>query len=217
VAILKQCVAERLKEVSSVFVTRHINVINPELRDKIWRLYELAFRPITEEAVSREMLYRHEFDSMVSDPMNRLWVLWSDDQPVAMTMITTDVGTTRYLSRNYFERHYPDHVLRNALHYVLFVVVHPAHVAKGALVRLARESFGLEADEGALVIFDSPLVNQPGQKGGMAELVARLATMVSSGAETQQIEVQRYYAIDFAKGVRHMEREMTELVEGTRA
>jgi hypothetical protein len=200
-----------------VFVTRHITVSNPELRDKIWRLYELAFRPITETAVSREMLYRHEFDALISDPLNRLWVLWNDDLPVAATMITTDISTTRYLSRNYFEQHYPDHVLRNALHYVLFVVVHPAHVAKGALVRLARESFGLEADEGALVIFDAPLVNQPGERGGMAELVGRLATMVSSGAETQQIEVQRYYAIDFAKGVRHLQHEFQELVERTRA
>jgi hypothetical protein len=199
-----------------VFVTRHINVINPELREKIWRLYELAFRPITTEAVCREMLYRHEFDALISDSMNRLWVLWNDDQPVAATMITTDISTTRYLSRHYFELHYPDHVLRNALHYVLFVVVHPAHVAKGALVRLARESFGLEADEGALVLFDTPLVNQPNERGGMAELVARLATMVSNGAETVQVEVQRYYAIDFAKGARHLEREFQELVERSR-
>lgn len=196
-----------------MFVTRHTNVINPELREKIWRLYETAFRPITELAVSREMLFRHEFDELVADPMNRLWVLWSDDQPIGATMITTDIGITRYLSRSYFEHHYPDHVLRNALHYVLFVVVHPAHVARGAMLRLARESFGLEAEEGALVIFDAPMVNQPGERGGMAELVGRLAKMVSPGSETTQIEVQRYYAIDFAKGARHVEHEHQQLVE----
>lgn len=196
-----------------MFVTRHANVTSPDLREKIWRLYELAFRPVAEQAVSREMLFRGEFDELVADSSNRLWVLWHDDQPIAMTMITTDITTTRYLSRAFFERHYPDHMLRNALHYVLFVVVHPAHVAKGALVRLARDSFGLEAEEGALVVFDAPLVNQPGERGGMAELVGRLALMVSPGSETEQIEVQRYFAIDFAKGRRHLAPDLELIAE----
>jgi hypothetical protein len=200
-----------------VYVTRHITVTNIELREKMWRLYEIAFRPITEQAVSREMLYRHEFDALISDPLNRLWVLWSDSEPIAATVITTDINTTRYLSRQYFETHYPDHVMRNAVHYVLFVIVHPAYVAKGALIRLARESWGLEADEGALVIFDAPLATQPGERGGIAEMAVRLAKMVSSGAETDLIEVQRYYAIDFAKGSRHLRRELEELVERSRA
>jgi hypothetical protein len=200
-----------------VYVTRHITVTNIELREKIWRLYDLAFRPITEAAVSREMLYRHEFDALISDPLNRLWVLWNDDQPIAATVITTDISTTRYLSLQYFETHYPDHVLRNAVHYVLFVIVHPAQVAKGALVRLARESFGLEAEEGALVIFDTPMANQPGERGGVAEMALRLAKMVSAGSETHQIEIQRDYASDFAKGVRHVHREFEELVERSRA
>ena len=97
--------------------------------------------------------------------------------------------------------------MRNAVHYVLFAIVHPAYVAKGALIRLARESWGLEADEGALVIFDAPLATQPGERGGIAEMAVRLAKMVSSGAETEMIEVQRYYAIDFAKGARHLSRD----------
>ncbi|MGD9999508.1 MAG: hypothetical protein AB7L17_09040 [Ilumatobacteraceae bacterium] len=196
-----------------MFVTRHANLINPELRERIWRMYELAFRPITESAVSREMLYRTEFDELVADPSNRLWVLWNDNEPIGATMITTDISTTRYLSRSYFEEHYPEHVARNALHYVLFVVVHPAYVARGAMVRLARESFGLEAEEGALVIFDAPMVNQPGERGGIAELVSRLAKMVSPGSETKQIEVQRYYAIDFATGARHVQPELAPIAE----
>ena len=116
--------------------------------------------------------------------MNRLWVLWNDDQPIGATMITTDIGITRYLSRSYFEHHYPDHVLRNALHYILFVVVHPAHVAKGRCCAWPRESFGLEAAEGALVIFDTPMMNQPGERAAWPSWSARLAKMVSPGSET---------------------------------
>ena len=197
-----------------MFVTRHSSVTDPAVRQKIWVLYDMAFRPLTELAVCREMLYRHEFEHLVADPVNRTWILWHEDQPIGMTVITTDINTTHYLSRPFFEKHYPDHVLRNAIHYVLFVVVHPAHVAKGALVKLARESFGLEAEEGNLVIFDSPLVNQPAERGGMAELVGRLASMVSPGVETEQVDVQRFYAIDFAKGARHQAAEQLRASQG---
>lgn len=186
-----------------LFVTRHSSVTSPELREKIWRLYELAYRRTAEDAASRETLYRHEFDEVLSDPANRLWVLWSDQDPVAATLIGTDVSATRYLSQAFFEKHYPDHTLRNAIHCILWVVVHPSHVAKGALVRLAKDTFAIEADEGALLVFDTPRVNQPEETGGLAEMMSRLASMVSLGTTVEQIEIQRYYAVDFAQGRRH--------------
>lgn len=186
-----------------LFVTRHSSVTSPELREKIWRLYELAYRRTAEDAASRETLYRHEFDEVLSDPANRLWVLWGDQDPVAATLIGTDVSATRYLSQAFFEKHYPDHTLRNAIHCILWVVVHPSHVAKGALVRLAKDTFAIEADEGALLVFDTPRVNQPEETGGLAEMMSRLASMVSLGTTVEQIEIQRYYAVDFAQGRRH--------------
>lgn len=195
-----------------MFVTRHSNLTSPELREKMWRLYELAYQRTSQEAPSREVLFRHEYDAVVSDPANRLWVLWNDQEPIASTLIGTDVSATRYLSRAYFEKYYPDHVLRNAVHCILWVVVHPAHVAKGALVRLARETFAIEAEEGALLVFDTPRVNQPEETGGLAEMMSRLATMVSVGTVVEQIEVQRYYAVDFAQGRQHLDLMVDQLL-----
>jgi len=193
-----------------VYVTRHNNVVSPDLRERIWRLYELAYRRTTEEAASREMLYRDEFDALMADPTNRLWVLWHDGEPVACTLIATDIANSRYLSRAYFERHYPDHTLRNAVHCIVWVVVHPAHVAKGALVRLAKDTFAAEAEEGSLLVFDTPQVNQPAETGGLAEMMSRLANMVSKGTPIQQIDVQRYYAVDFGQGDVHIRRTVEE-------
>lgn len=200
-----------------MYVTRHSSVTNPEIRDKIWRLYELAFRRLTDEAVSRELLFRDEFDEMLNEPKNRLWVLWHDSQPIAATMIATEIGATRYLSPEYFERNFPDHTLRGVVHYILWVAVHPAHVAKGALVRLARDTFSVEAEEGALLIFDTPEVNQPLETGSLAEMMGRLTAMVSRGVTVRQIEVHRYFAVDFAQGDRHLAQALDELVERSRA
>ena len=146
-----------------MFVTRHTHVRRHRGLPTScgtctnWRTEAWPKTPVT-----REMFYRHEFDDAIADPSNRLWVLWDDDEPVAMALIATDIGSTRYLSRAYFEHHYPDHMRRGAVHYILWSWSSTlAHAAKGALVRLAREGSALEAAEGALLVFDSPEMNQP--------------------------------------------------------
>ena len=188
-----------------MFVTRHNTVVERGLLERLWGLYELAYRRTAEESASREMFFRSEFDSAVADPTNRLWVLWSDDEPVAMVLIATDIGATRYLSAPYFEHRFTDHSRRGAVHYVLFIVVHPRFVAKGALTRMARDVLGTEAVEGVLLVFDTPQVNQPHAEGGAALLFERLANMVSNGAPLLSLDVSRYYGIDFAAGSAYVE------------
>jgi hypothetical protein len=182
-----------------MFVTRHTHIVDTVLADKLWHLYDVAYGGLSEQAVTREMLYRTEFDETIADPTNRLWVLWDDNMPVGMSLVATDIGSTRYLSRAYFELHYPDHMRRGAVHYIMWLVIHPAHVAKGAIIRLAKEGLALEASEGALLVFDSPEVNQPGTTGGFAEMMARLAKAVAAEAPVRHLETQHYFAVDFAR------------------
>ncbi len=65
---------------------------------------------------------------------------------------------------------------------------------------MARGALALEAQEEALLIFDSPETNQPNETGGIAELALRLGRMVGT-AELRPLEVQRYYALDFAGSI----------------
>ncbi len=181
-----------------MFVTRHTHVVDTVLADKLWNLYDVAYGELASQAVTREMLFRSEFDSTIADPTNRLWVLWDDNMPVGMSLVATDIGSTRYLSRAYFELHYPDHMRRGVVHYIMWLVIHPAHVAKGAIIRLAKEGLALEASEGALLVFDSPEANQPGITGGFAEMMARLSKAVAAEAPVHHLETQHYFAVDFA-------------------
>ncbi|MGB8858863.1 MAG: hypothetical protein WCC60_06385 [Ilumatobacteraceae bacterium] len=181
-----------------MFVTRHSNVVDGVLGAKLWSLYELAYGAMAEQAVTREVLFRSEFDSAIADPTNRLWVLWDDDRPVGMTLVATDIGNTRYLSRAYFERCYPDHMRRGVVHYIMWLVVHPAHTARGALLRLVKEGMTLEAADGALLVFDAPQLHQGSVGGGFAELAARSARSLDGPAPVYHLETQHYFAIDFA-------------------
>ena len=199
-----------------MFVTRHNSVVERGLLERLWELYELSYRRTAEESATREMFFRSEFDAAVADSRNRLWVLWADDEPVAMVLIATDIGSTRYLSQPFFERHFTEHARRGAVHYILFVVVHPRYAAKGALTRMARDVLGTEAAEGVLLVFDSPEYNQPRDEGGVALLMERLAKMVVHGAPLVPLDVSRYYGIDFAATDAYVEPEATQPVRAER-
>ena len=181
-----------------MFVTRHSNVVDSALREKLWRLYRTAYLPTAEATVTHEMLDQEEFNEQISRDSNRVWVVWSDSLPVAMTLVSTDVRATRWLSDIYFEKHFPERYRAGQVHYIVWVVVDPAADAKGANVLLARQALTAEARDGALLVFDVPELHQPGAKGGAAELLYRMAKLVGD-VELVPLSTQRYFALDFAK------------------
>lgn len=181
-----------------MFVTQHSGVWDRAVLDRLWNLYEVAYEPLAEAAVTRELLLRTEFDEVLRDSSFRVWLLWDGEDPVAMCVIATDITASRYLSNAYFEARYPEHVRNGTVHYIYWLVVHPGHGARGTIIRLAKECLSREADDGALLVFDTPETNERSAKGGFARMMERLATMVGAPAPVQLLEVQRYYAIDLS-------------------
>lgn len=178
-------------------VTRHSQISDPRLIDNLWSLYVRAYLPAARDTVTHEMLDKVEFTEQVRSAVNRVWIVWDASLPVAMTVISTDVRSTRWLSEHYFAHHHPERFAAGKVHYIVWAVVDPDHVATGAVVHLGEHCLAVEASEGALLVFDTPESNQPRETGGSAELLLRLARMVSD-AELLPISVQRYYAIDFS-------------------
>ena len=187
---------------TSMHVTRHSAIADPQLIERLWVLYSRAYLPMVEETVTHEMLDRFEFAEQLRSPVNRVWVVWDASLPVAMTVISTDIRATRWLSEHFFARHFPDRYAAGQVHYVVWAVVDPGYVTRGAVFHLGRNCLAVEAEEGALLVFDTPEVNQPNDKGGSAELLLRLARMVSD-AELVPISVQRYFAISFPTSPRY--------------
>jgi len=183
-------------------VTRHSAIADPQLSGRVWVLYPRAYLPIVKETVTHEMLDRHEFAEQLRSAVNRVWVVWEGEIPVAMTVISTDVRSTRWLSEHYFARHFPDRYAAGTVHYVVWAVVDPAYVTRGAVFHLGRHCLAVEAEEGALLVFDTPEANQPNETGGSAGLLLRLARMVAD-AELVPISVQRYFAISFPSEPRY--------------
>ena len=180
-----------------MYITRHSNVTDPTVLDSLWRLYEVAYRRLSALDPTRETLFRHEFDETLADPTNRIWVVRDDERPVAMAVIATDIGSTRYLSRAYFERIDPERMAAGLVHYVMWIVIDPEYQGGRAAFVIARGMLAPETDEGALLVFDLPESNQPNERGGGAELFYRMAQMVGP-VDLASYGGSRYYALDFA-------------------
>jgi hypothetical protein len=180
-----------------MYLTRHSPVDDPDMRARLWHLYARAYERIAELTVTHEMLDRLEFDDQIGDHACRTWVAWEDGLPVAMAVVSTDVARTRWLSEQYFKNRYPRQFDAGLVHYLVWAVVDPGFVARGASLFLAREAMAAEQREGALLVFDLPEENQPHPRGGGAELMHRMAAMVG-GAALVPLTVQRYYALDFS-------------------
>ena len=180
-----------------MYITRYSNLTNRAVVDELWELYEAAYARLATLDPTRETLFRHEFDEVLADPTNRLWVLRSDDGPIAMAVVATDIGSTRYLSRAFFQRVEPERMDAGLVHYIMWVTIHPDHQGGRAAFELARGFIPLESTEGALLVFDLPESNQPNVRGGGAELLFRMAQMIGP-VDLQFYGGSKYYALDFA-------------------
>ena len=180
-----------------MYITQHTNVTDRQVVDELWSLYETSYAPLAAADITRETLFRSEFEEVLADPSNRVWVVRDDNEPVAMALIATDIASTRYLSRAYFDRSDPDRMNAGLVHYIMWVVTHPDHQGGPATFELARGALAVEASEQALLVFDLPESNQPKHDGGGAELFYRLAQMVGP-VSLEAHGGSRYYALDFA-------------------
>lgn len=179
-----------------MYITRHRSITDPQLRERLWRLYLRGYsqpdRLPTSEAVDRE-----EFDLHLRNDANRVWVTWEDDTPVVMTLITTDIASTRWLNPAFFEKNHAERFRAGLVHYVMWVVVDPSCEIRGANVKLAQQALATEARDGALLVFDVPDTYQPRLDGGAAELMLRMAQTVGE-VRLIPLATQRYYALDFS-------------------
>ena len=176
-----------------MFVTRHSHVVDVALREKLWFLYRRAYQTTAESTVTHEMLDQVEFNDQISESSNRVWVVWDDSLPVAMTLVSTDVRTTRWLSEIYFEKKFPERFKAGQVHYIVWVVVDPGCEPHSVNILLARQALAAEAAEGALLVFDVPDIH---------ELLFRMAQLVGE-VELLPLSTQRYFALDFAQPLKN--------------
>jgi hypothetical protein len=114
-------------EVAGLVSVRCLQPCSTEDLDELWALYTRAYRAVETKVVTREVLYRDEFDRLLTAPSTMTWVAYSGSRTVAMCPIATDLSVITWLNGDFFAGRFPDRPIR----YLAFLVVDSS-------VRLAR-------------------------------------------------------------------------------
>lgn len=183
-----------------MFVTRHHGVTDRRVRDQLWSLFAIATGTSPSTGRNRHLraeVERAVFDEELIEPTNRVWVVWADTAPIAAAMIETTAGPGGLPVRG------------DVVHRLRWVVVHPAHLGSGALVRLARDAFAAEAADGAQLVFDASdgaAVPIATDDATAVELVRRLAATAAPGTTVVATGIEHTWVADFVGARRAADR-----------
>jgi hypothetical protein len=100
-----------------------VREISGPLVEDAWKLYEEAFRGLNEMAVQRHLMYRNEFDDVMSDERVEKYLAFAGTELVGLATFTNDLDAVPLLSPQYFERRWPDLYAERRIWYIPFMAV----------------------------------------------------------------------------------------------
>ncbi len=158
---------------------------------RYYELYRETFGELDSVAVARQLLTESEFLAEMLDPRVLKYLAWDDDDHViGMTTLTTDLATVPWINPSYFAHHYPEQHAREAVFYLGFTLVHPAHRGVRTFQAMAELIAERVASVTGVVAWDLCLVNDERGLGGTGGRVLRNVAHVTIDA----IDRQTYYA-----------------------
>lgn len=171
-------------------------VVEPELVLLFHALYETAFAPLRTRAMARQVLTAEEFSQQMTNAGVLKYVAWTrDGEPVGMAALTNQLSTVPWISPEFFAARYPEHSAREAVWYFNFLLAHPSQRRTRFLDHLVAVGVDALLEQRALLAYDMCSYNDHELGlGHHASEIARRAT----GVGPERVDVQNYYAIDFA-------------------
>lgn len=182
-------------------------VIDASTTERFLELYRAAFDPLVPLAAARQSLTDDEFREEMVDPSVLKYVGWDDSgAPVALVMIATDLTRVPWISPEFWERRYPDHYRRGAIHYYGALLVSPQVRGGPWAVRMLTEATRFTAGLPGIAAFDCCRYNV--DEVHLPELIASIGKRICR-FETVEVDVQRYYAY-VSHGLLDVDIDLTE-------
>ncbi|MEV0713744.1 hypothetical protein [Asanoa sp. NPDC050611] len=99
-------------------------VLTGTRREEAWHLYTDAFAELRQAAVQRHVLYRTEFDDIMSDDRVEKYVAVSPTGDLAgLSTLTNDLTAMPLISPEYFANRWPDHYKDRRIWYLGFIAI----------------------------------------------------------------------------------------------
>ena len=173
-------------------VTRQL-VVEGDVAEAIWQMYEEAFTPLDELAAQRHLWTRDEVLAELANPAIVKFIGWSGDRPVGLAMITNELELVPMISPAFLRRRFPEQAARNAIFYGIVIFVRPGFRGKTLFARLSSLMGQETALHQGVVLFDVCSYNR--EHRAVDDNLSQLAVPFPNSSMTL-VDQQSWFAIE---------------------
>ncbi len=171
------------------------DVIDGDLLDRAWDLYERAFDDLRAAAVQRHLMTRAEFRDVAADPRVTKLVTYDGSALTSVATMTRDLTSMPLISPEYFAKRWPALYAERRVFYIGFVAVDPDYHGTGVFWHLVESMSREVGAAGGVAVLDVCSRNSAVFK--LPAAVERIAQSVNSEVSRQRLDEQVYWAYEF--------------------
>jgi hypothetical protein len=167
-----------------------------DLREALWKLYEDSFAELRSLAVQRHLMYRCEFDEVMSDPrISKYLALDDDGTPCGIATYTNDLDAVPLIAPEYFARHWPEHYAAKKIWYIGFVAVNPQAQGREAFALLVEQMYLIASSQNGVVGLDICTYNDDVRH--MSRIFRLMISRIAENMRFSRIDQQSYWLYEF--------------------
>lgn len=161
-----------------------------DIVEQYWELYDQAFEEMKTASPCRQYLRREEFYEEMCDHRIIKFILWDDDsEPVAMSLVATDLEAVPWISPPYFEKKFSEHYRKGIIYYFGALLTTHHDRQDGHAEYLLAELVNFVVGNDGIACFDCGGFNNV-----FLPTVIREATEKQANVLCEQLDTQTYYA-----------------------
>jgi acetyltransferase (GNAT) family protein len=171
-------------------------IIEGDLYNAAWKLYEDAFEELNTLAVQRHMMFPNEFDEVMRDSRVSKYLALTDDGTLCgVATYTNDLDAVPLIAPQYFERHWPEHYAARKIWYIGFVAVSPEHQGREAFAQLVEQMYRIASTQNGLVGLDICSYNDDVRH--MSRVFRLMISRTAENMKFSRIDQQSYWLYEF--------------------
>jgi hypothetical protein len=173
-----------------------VDRVQEDLIEDAWTLYYEAFKELNALAVQRHLMFRSEFDEVMSDERVQKYLAIDDDGALrGLSTYTNDLDAVPLISPAYFERRWPRHYAERRVWYVGFVAVQDDGRAAMAFGELVEAMYLVLAAQNGIVAMDFCRHNDAERR--MPRVVRLMLHRLSGDVRAERMDEQQYWLYEF--------------------
>ena len=171
-------------------------ITHDDFLEPAWTLYDDAFRDLNAFAVQRHLMYRSEFEEVMSDPRIQKYLYLDDDGTLlGLSTYTNQLSAMPLIAPQYFERRWPDLYQQHKIWYCGFVAVMPGGRAQHAFAGLVEAMYLVAANQSGIIGLDFCTYNDERRK--MSRVIRLMLHRLSGGVKAECMDQQSYWLYQF--------------------